>query len=353
MTQSLRSQLLVRRTYNRPLDNTGKVFETFEQTVDRVIGHQKWLWERAKKGSLDWVEAGELDELRELMLQRKVLMSGRTLWLGGTDVAKRREASQFNCSFTNVETVYDVVDVLWLLMQGCGVGFRPVVGQLTGFQKPIKDIEVIRSTRTTKDGQQNNTETFDPDTGIWTITVGDSAEAWSKSIGKLVAHKFPASKLVLDFSQIRPAGERLRGYGWISSGDESIAKAYVAIANILNRRAGSLLSRIDILDLVNWLGTVLSSRRSAEIALFEYGEDEWEEFTVAKKDWWKNNPQRSQSNNSLLFNHKPSKEEIAHIFNLMVESGGSEPGFINAVAARKRAPWFKGVNPLIASGLGL
>lgn len=352
MTQSLRSQLLVRRTYNRPLDNTGKVFETFEQTVDRVIGHQKWLWERAKKGSLDWVEAGELDELRELMLQRKVLMSGRTLWLGGTDVAKRREASQFNCSFTNVETVYDVVDVLWLLMQGCGVGFRPVVGQLTGFQKPIKDIEVIRSTRTTKDGQQNNTETFDPDTGIWTITVGDSAEAWSKSIGKLVAHKFPASKLVLDFSQIRPAGERLRGYGWISSGDEGIAKAYVAIANILNRRAGSLLSRIDILDLVNWLGTVLSSRRSAEIALFEYGEDEWEEFTVAKKDWWKNNPQRSQSNNSLLFNHKPSKEEIAHIFNLMVESGGSEPGFINAVAARKRAPWFKGVNPCAEILLG-
>ena len=352
MTQSLRSQLLVRRTYNRPLDDSGKVFETFEQTVDRVIGHQKWLWERAKKGSLDWVEAGELDELRELMLQRKVLMSGRTLWLGGTDVAKRREASQFNCSFTNVETVYDVVDVLWLLMQGCGVGFRPVVGQLTGFQKPIKDIEVIRSTRTTKDGQQNNTETFDPDTGIWTITVGDSAEAWSKSIGKLVAHKFPASKLVLDFSQIRPAGERLRGYGWISSGDESIAKAYVAIANILNRRAGSLLSRIDILDLVNWLGTVLSSRRSAEIALFEYGEDEWEEFTVAKKDWWKNNPQRSQSNNSLLFNHKPSKEEIAHIFNLMVESGGSEPGFINAVAARKRAPWFKGVNPCAEILLG-
>ena len=352
MTQSLRSQLLVRRTYNRPLDDSGKVFETFEQTVDRVIGHQKWLWERAKKGSLDWAEAGELDELRELMLQRKVLMSGRTLWLGGTDVAKRREASQFNCSFTNVETVYDVVDVLWLLMQGCGVGFRPVVGQLTGFQKPIKDIEVIRSTRTTKDGQQDNSENYDPDTGIWTITVGDSAEAWSKSIGKLVAHKFPASKLVLDFSQIRPAGERLRGYGWISSGDESIAKAYVAIANILNRRAGSLLSRIDILDLVNWLGTVLSSRRSAEIALFEYGEDEWEEFTVAKKDWWKNNPQRSQSNNSLLFNHKPSKEEIAHIFNLMVESGGSEPGFINAVAARKRAPWFKGVNPCAEILLG-
>lgn len=352
MEQSLRSQLLLRRTYNRPLDDEGKKFETFEQTVDRVIGHQKWLWERSKKGALDWVEAGELDELRSLMLERKVLMSGRTLWLGGTEVAKRREASQFNCSFTNVETVYDVVDVLWLLMQGCGVGFRPIVGQLTGFQNPIKEYEVIRSRRTAKDGEQDNTETYDPETGIWTIRIGDSAEAWSKSIGKLVAHKFPARKLVLDFSQIRPAGERLKGYGWISSGDASLANAYENIFRILNRRAGSLLSRIDILDIVNWLGTVLSSRRSAEIALFEYGEDEWQEFAIAKNNWWIDNVQRAQSNNSLLFKHKPSKPELAHIFQLMVDSGGSEPGFINGAAAVKRAPWFKGVNPCAEILLG-
>lgn len=352
MTQSLRSQLLLRRTYNRPLDEAGTLFETFEQTVDRVIGHQQWLWERAQKASIDYVQAAELDELRSLMLDRKVLMSGRTLWLGGTDVAKRREASQFNCSFTNVETVYDVVDVLWLLMQGCGVGFRPIIGQLTGFQKPIPHLEIIPSTRTEKDGNDYNTETFDPDTGVWTIQVGDSAEAWSKSVGKLVSHKFPATKLVLDFSQIRPSGERLKGYGWISSGYAPLATAFEAIYRILNRRSGSLLSRIDILDVVNWLGTVLSSRRSAEIALFEYGEEEWQEFAVAKDKWWEKNVQRSQSNNSLVFNHKPSKDDLAGIFKLMVDSGGSEPGFINGVTARKRAPWFKGVNPCAEILLG-
>lgn len=353
--QSLRSKLITRRTYNRPLDEKGTVFETFEQTVDRVIGHQEWLWYRAAGKDKLTVEkqfeiATELAELKQLMMERKVLMSGRTLWLGGTEVAKRREASQFNCSFTNVETIYDVVDVLWLLMQGCGVGFRPVVGQLTGFQKPIKDIEIIRSTRKEKGGNQDNVETFID--GVWTIQVGDSAEAWSKSIGKLAAHKFPATKLVLDFSQIRPAGERLKGYGWISSGDESIAKAYLNIANILNRRAGSLLTRMDILDLVNWLGTVLSSRRSAEIALFEYGEAEWEEFAVAKRDWWIDNVQRAQSNNSLLFKQKPTHEALSNIFKLMVESGGSEPGFINGEAAAKRAPWFKGVNPCAEILLG-
>lgn len=347
--QSIRSKLVYKRTYARPLDEEGKIFETFEQTIDRVIGHQHWLWER-EAGPIDIKETDELYQLRTLMLDRKVLVSGRTLWLGGTDVAKKREASQFNCSFTNAETIYDIVDILWLLLQGCGVGFHPVVGQLTGFNTPIKDVEVIRSTRTAKGGNPDNRETFE--NGVWTISVGDSAEAWAKSIGKLAAHKFPASKLVLDFSQIRPAGERLKGYGWISSGDEALCKAYLAIVDILNRRAGSLLTRIDILDLVNWLGTVLSSRRSAEIALFEYGEEEWKEFAVAKKDWWKDNVQRSQSNNSLVFRFKPLKEELRNIFQLMVESGGSEPGFINGQAATRRAPWFKGVNPCAEILLG-
>jgi ribonucleoside-triphosphate reductase len=315
-----------------------------------VIGHQRWLWERAKNATLTEPELKELDELRTLMLERKMLTAGRTLWLGGTDVAKSREASQFNCSFTHVETVQDVVDVLWLLLQGCGVGFRPIIGALTGFRKPIKNIRVVRSTRTAKGGKQDNVEKFHK--GVWTIKVGDSAEAWAKSVGKLLAHPYSAEELVLDFSEIRPAGDRLKGYGWISSGDESIAKAYTAIAEILNKRAGSLLQRIDILDIVNWLGTVLSSRRSAEIALFNYGEDEWEEFAVAKKNYWEGNIQRAQSNNSLLFKQKPSREELENIFHMMVESGGSEPGFINAEVASRRAPWFKGVNPCAEILLG-
>lgn len=345
-TPDLRAQLITRRTYNRPLDDEGKTFESWEQTVDRVIGHQEWLWNRVGKA-----DPKELAELRQLMLDRKVLTSGRTLWLGGTEVAKHREASQFNCSFTHVETVHDVVDILWLLLQGCGVGFRPVVGSLTGFTKPLT-IETIRSKRTTKGGEEHNVETYDPKTGTWTIKIGDSAESWAKSIGKIMAHKYPANKLVLDFTEIRPSGDRLKGYGWISSGDEAIAKAYTAIAEILSRRAGSLLTRIDILDVVNWLGTVLSSRRSAEIALFNYGEDEWEEFAVAKKDWWLHNIQRAQSNNSLLFKRKPARQELEHIFNLMVEAGGSEPGFINGQTAAKRAPWFKGCNPCAEILLG-
>jgi ribonucleoside-triphosphate reductase len=353
MAVSTRAQVITRRTYNRPVSDDGKQFETWQETVARVIDHQQWLWERAVGRDLNDKEYAELYDLEQLMLDRKVSMSGRTLWLGGTNVAQSREASQFNCSFTEVETVYDVVDVLWLLLQGCGVGFKPVVGTLNGFSKPIKNIKVVRSERTEKGGNEDNVEYWDPETKTWTIQVGDSAEAWAKSVGKLLAGKFPADTLVLDFSQLRPAGERLKGYGWISSGDEAISVAYTAIANILNGRADSLLTRMDILDIVNHLGTILSSRRSAEIALFDYGQPEWEEFAIAKKDWWLyGNSHRQQSNNSLVFQEKPHREDLEKIFQLMLEAGGSEPGFINAVEARRRAPWYKGANPCVEILLG-
>lgn len=341
------------RTYHRPIQDGDSRLENWNQVVDRVIGHQRWLWERSLGRSLNEREEHELEQCHHLILNRYMSTAGRTLWLGGTELSRKRESCMFNCSFTHVETVYDLVDVLWLLLQGCGVGFKPVTGTLNGFRRPLHEIKVIRSNRTEKGGETKNIETYDPDTHTWTIKLGDSAIAWAKAIGKLVAGKFPAHTLILDFSEIRPAGTRLKGYGWISSGDEQIAKAFKAIAQILSDRADQLLTRMDILDIVNWLGTILSSRRSAQISLFEYGQPEWEEFAIAKKEWWINDKaHRQQSNNSLLFYNKPSREELESLFQLMLDSGGSEPGFINAAEAERRAPWFKGCNPCVEILLG-
>lgn len=341
------------RTYHRPVQEGSTILESWEQVVDRVIHHQRWLWERAISRELNGRETHELEELRQLILGRYVMPAGRTLWLGGTELSRKRESCMFNCSFTHVETVYDVVDCLWLLLQGCGVGFKPITGTLNGFRRPLQEIQVIRSRRVDKGGIPHNVESYDPSSATWTIKVGDSAIAWAKALGKLVAGKFPAKVLVLDFSEIRPAGTRLKGYGWISSGDEQIAKAFKAIAEILSNRADQLLTRMDILDIVNWMGTILSSRRSAEIALFEYGQPEWEEFAIAKKDWWiHHNAHRQQSNNSLLFHQKPTRKELESIFQLMLDSGGSEPGMINALEAERRAPWFKGCNPCVEILLG-
>lgn len=361
---SIRADIITRRTYSRPIVDGSEKFETWDDTCQRVIQHQAWLWERAlthkeypeiplhdlSDNMREWVilneeQTNELHELYTLIHDRKIMPAGRTLWLGGTEVSRKRESSMFNCSHLNIETVYDFVDAFWLLLQGCGVGFTPIVGTLTGFRKPIPEIEVIRTERTGKGGRETNEETFDED-GVWTISVGDSAEAWAKSIGKLLAGKYKARKLVFDLTNIRPSGERLKGYGWISSGDASISVAYPAIGEILNRRAGALLTKIDILDIMNWLGTVLSSRRSAEIALCDFNSSEWKAFSVAKERCYEEGyKHRQQSNNSLVFYNKPTKEQLEHLFDIIVKSGGSEPGLVNGEAALKRAPYFKGFNP--------
>lgn len=329
-------------SYQRPLQEDGEFRETWAQVVDRIIHHQRFLWERALSRTLNDKELFELEELKTLIQDRKILPDGRNIWLSGTDLSKKRESSLFNSAFTNIETVYDLVDLFWLLLQGCSVGFHPITGILNGFRRPLDAIEIIRSERQDGNGCKTNTEIYDKDSQIWTIKVGDSAEAFAKAVGKLVAGKFPAKKLILDFSEIRPAGSRLKGYGWLSSGDGPLSKAFHQIAKILSTRADQLLTRIDILEIVHQLGEIPTSSGVAELAIFEYGEPEWEEFAKGKKEWReKQNP----IDHCLIFQSKPKKEELQMLFHLILESGGDKPSIINAKGAYQRAPWFQGCNP--------
>ena len=362
-----RAAILARRTYSRPKpDGT---YEAWPEIIDRVIRHQAWLWARALRRShaedvfdapsadavadaervLDEEASRELGELRQLMLHRAALLAGRTLWLGGTATAQRRESSQFNCAFLEIETVYDLVDAFWLLLQGCGVGFKPVPGCLYGFPTYIPRLTVIPSTRTVVGGDEANAERYDSGARRWTLRIGDSAEAWAKSLGKLVAGKhYGCQELVLDFSEIRPAGSIIRGYGWVCQGHAALAHAYRKVFQALNRHAGCMLPFEAIHDIVNLAGTVLSSRRSAQIALCDYGDEHWRRFASFKRDYYQptvNRPWREQSNNSLDFQSTPSRAQIEELFGLIVDSGGSEPGFRNAAAARRRAPWSRGTNP--------
>lgn len=138
---SLRSQIVTRRSYNRPLNAEGTVFETWPQTVARVIRHQRWLWEAAKREALSARDEDELAALEALMLNREGSVSGRTLWLGGTEIARTRPVSNFNCCGLVVKTVYDIVDVAWLLLNGCFSGDTPVQ-MADGSSRPISSVQV-------------------------------------------------------------------------------------------------------------------------------------------------------------------------------------------------------------------
>lgn len=372
---SVRAQIVTRRTYMRPKNEEGTVFENWEEVIDRVITHQRWLWERAlthqtmpemplndvTEGLNEWIhldekQEEELEQLRKLMLERKVAPAGRTLWLGGTEIGKRIELSQFNCCFVSVRTVYDVVDFFWGLLNGAGVTGLAEVGNLTGFKQKIPELEVIRTRRGSYDkGPEENSESWNPHSHTWVIKVGDSAKAWAKSIGKLMAGKYPAKKLILDFSQIRGGGARLKNYGWLSQGDNGLSKAYEKIFHILNSKADCLLSEIDIGDIINLLGTVLSTRRAAEALLMHKSNPRWKEFARVKQGMWENgNEHRAQSNNSILFFEKPKKKELAEFFEMLNLGGNGEPGLVNAKHMLDRSPWAKGLNPcfeiLLADG---
>lgn len=369
MTISTRAQIITRRTYNRPLNDEGTIFETWEQTIARVIKHQRFLWERAitqkawpdmplndlTEDMHEWLklsneQEAELEKLRELLLERKVAVAGRTLWLGGTEIARKIAMSQFNCAAINAETVHDIVDIFWALLNGSGMGFRPVSGTLTGFRKVIPKITIIESKRTPEEkGLEFNQETIEE--GVWHIKVGDSAIAWAKSVGKILAGKYDVKELVLDFSEIRGGGKRLRNYGWLSQGSAGLQKSYKKIVDILNRKADSLLSTMDILDIVNLLGTVLSTRRSAQIAILNYSSSDWHEFASAKNNIFSFDgsetglEHRTQSNNSILFEKKPSYEELTDMMYMMDRGGKGEPGLINGENMKRRAPWATLMNP--------
>ena len=136
---SARARIVERRTYLRPLNEEGTVFETPEQMKDRVIAHQRWLWENQVKRSLFENEEAELAELRDLMDRSLVTMSGRVKWMGGTDLVKARSSAAFNCSFTKVENPADFVDIFWLLLQGCFVPGTKVK-MADGTYKNIEDV---------------------------------------------------------------------------------------------------------------------------------------------------------------------------------------------------------------------
>lgn len=350
-TPSVRAQFTHRRTYLRPLNEEGTVFETVDQAARRVLGHQRWLWEKQLGRALNHLEWDELAELAGLMEEKKVSMSGRVKWMGGTDLVKERAAGAFNCSFSVAYTPADLVDIFWLLLNGCGVGFKPVTGLLSGFPSSITKVTVVPSERTDRGGQEHSSEHIDIEAGTWRIVFGDSAKGWAKAVGMLFGEKPRVNEIILDFSELRPGGKRLRGYGWISSGWKPLAAAMEKTARILIAAAHRPLTKGEIIDVVNFLGTVLSSRRSAQICVIETKatslaqlEKELGWYVDFKTDRWeKGQEQREQSNNSIAFLKKPEPEVIDNLLRRILPTG--EPGFINMEHARRRAPEVEGFNP--------
>ena len=283
------------RTYSRDDNPSVDGMESWTDVCERVINGMFLLQEqRIPTNKWDAAMAqASAQEAFDMMWNMKWTPPGRGLWQMGTPFVMERGVvtALQNCGF--ISSLYlDEEEgdffrwVMERLMEGVGIGF-----DTKGATKPI----VVHRPVATK--QQH-------------ITIEDSREGWAASVEVLYnSYVRPNSAtIVFDYSQIRPRGARINGFGGVASGPDPLKKLHEEVRALLDKRADAgndddrRLSSRDITDICNHIGTCVIAgnvRRSAEIA-FGYPTDR--EF-ISLKDYSRN-PEREQygwvSNNSVF-----------------------------------------------------
>ncbi len=140
-----------------------------------------------------------------------------------------------------------------------------------------------------------------PQEGHFEFKIPDSREGWVDSL-KLTLEAYFLGKQIpnYDFSEIRPAGQPIRGFGGIASGPEPLKQMLEDIQKVLYLRVGKPITSVDIVDIMNLIGRCVVAgnvRRSAEIAL---GDPTDFEFVTCKQDKEKLYSHRWASNNSVF-----------------------------------------------------
>ncbi len=353
------------RTYSRYMEDLKRRenwFETVLRTTEYNI--RLGIEHKEKKGiTIDMdQEVKEAQHLFDQLFHLKTFTSGRTLYMGGTEVVKKYPLSNYNCSFTDIETMRDLVDVFYLLMVGSGVGIRidkKKVEKLPGIRKIQLESYFDSNIRavTPKELMEHSQLIIKEETPSEAIIkVGDSKEGWCEALEtyfKLVTTEGTVQKLTIDYSYVRPEGERLKRFGGRASGHKSIQRMFEKMNRVLARREDQRLKTIDVLDIATIISENVVSGGVRRSAMMVICEDTDEDVINAKRNiyqivdgqWIEDTEisHRKMSNNSILFMKRPSLEKIKEIINSVKING--EPGFINAGEALRRKPEFRGCNP--------
>ncbi|MCK5764147.1 MAG: ribonucleoside-triphosphate reductase, adenosylcobalamin-dependent, partial [Clostridiales bacterium] len=344
------------RTYSRWLKDE-KRREHWWETVRRSVEYNSSLVPTTKD---------EAERLFDNIFNLRQFLSGRTLWVGNTNVAKYYPMANYNCSFQIIESFESFKEIFYLLMIGSGVGLRILTSDVEKLPKVRTDYELVhkdytpvprkeREDSTSLDFYFNNTVK---------ITVGDSKEGWVQSLDfffKLIySNEYRDIKTVIvNYDNVRPKGEKLKSFGGTASGHESLKNMFEKINRVM-KKAGLIsqqkrvkLKAIDCLDISNIIGenvVVGGVRRTAEIVLLDADD---KESIEAKSNLYKQIDgqwivdkellHRQMSNNSIYYTKKPSREMFHWQLEQMRYSG--EPGWVNAEAGAKRRTNFQGVNP--------
>lgn len=349
------------RTYSRWLHDKNRR-ETWIETVRRVVEYSMNLYQgSASKEQL----IKEAQDMFDAMFHLRVFTAGRTLWIGGTEAEKKFGTANFNCAFVVMDKIDAFTDLFHLLMVGSGVGFRILpadVDKLPVFNptivvahKPYNG-KAINERREDSVVFEEKEDTLNALTSVH-IVIGDSKQGWVQALEYYLQamQRSDVESIIFNYDSVRPAGEILKTFGGRASGHTALKRMFRNIHKIITRTKVFIdskrgkLTTLDVLDINNHIGynvVVGGVRRTSEIALFDINDTD---VLNAKLGLWEpgsknyGNDQRGMSNNSVFFEEKPSRDVLLNIFDRIEHNG--EPGFVNAVAARKRRPNFQGLNP--------
>tara|TARA_Y100001972_G_scaffold18773_1_gene21449 strand:+ start:5421 stop:7280 length:1860 start_codon:yes stop_codon:yes gene_type:complete len=250
----------------------------------------------------------EIEEVYKLVYDKKILPSMRSMQFGGKpiEVAPNRI---YNCAFMPISHIDSFAECMFLLLGGTGVGFsvqRHHVKQLPAISQPYPK----RSRR---------------------FLIGDSIEGWADAVKVLLKSYMNGggSRVIFDYSDIRPKGARLVTSGGKAPGPQPLKECLVKIEGMLREKEnGTQLTTLEAHDIVCHIADAVLAggiRRAALISLFNADDDEM--ISCKSGQWWENNPQRGRANNSaVLMRHKITKQFFLDLWKRVELSGAGEPG---------------------------
>lgn len=295
--------------------------ETWAEAVDRVMA---FLQQQPRANVLTpevWAQ------LHTALLSQDVLPSMRVVQMAGAPL-DRCHVGAYNCAYTTLCGPQDVAEVLYILMQGTGVGYS------------VERRYVDQWPAVSEGG---------PDAPVGTYVVPDTTEGWCEAFRHAVEGALIGQRWTFDLSQLRPEGTWLHTKGGRASGPAPLHDLLSKTWEIVRARAGARLRPLDVHRLATLCGSIVQVggvRRAAEIALFDA--DDSEMRTCKTGDFWRTMPELAMANNSMVI---PSGQPPdLHLLSAMAEAanaGTGEPGLFRRdgrIPERRQAADF-GTNP--------
>ena len=289
--------------------------ETWDETVSRYFD---FFTEHLQENNNFTVDPAVRKELEEAVLTAKVMPSMRCLMTAG-EALKRENVAGYNCSYVAIDNPRSFDEVLYILMNGTGVGFS-VEEKFTSQMPVISD------------------DFFDTDT---TIAVVDSKLGWAKALKELIHLLYGGQVPRWDLSKVRPAGAPLKTFGGRASGPAPLNDLFNFCVSTFKKAAGRRLTTLECHDIVCKIAEIVvvgGVRRSALISLSDLSDDR---MRVAKSgEWWKDNVQRALANNSFVAKDKVDVGIFMKEWLSLYESHSGERGIFSRTASQKQAAKF-------------